>query len=129
MFFRPWYLANLVPNWIPALNGVRAKLWAGARVAYVGCGLGAVHRAARRGLPSFEVASAQTFSGTGLRPGDHLRLPARHGRPARRRRHVLAPLGADRTWLVVEPFAGDAIADNLSPVGRTYYELCCFLRR
>ena len=34
---------------------------------------------------SFEVATAQTFTGTGLRPGDDVRLPARHGRPGRRR--------------------------------------------
>src|SRR5688500_7742608 len=36
MFFRPGYTANLVPSWIPALDGVAAKLEAGARVADVG---------------------------------------------------------------------------------------------
>src|SRR5579862_5245122 len=40
-FFRPGYNANLVANWIPALEGVEAKLKAGARVADVGCGHGA----------------------------------------------------------------------------------------
>ena len=40
-FFRPGYHANLVPSWIPALDGVQAKLEAGAKVADVGCGLGA----------------------------------------------------------------------------------------
>src|SRR4051812_25453317 len=40
-FFRPGYNVNLVNNWIPALDGVEAKLHAGARVADVGCGLGA----------------------------------------------------------------------------------------
>src|SRR6202789_3809442 len=40
-FFRPTYLANLVSNWIPALDGVEAKLNAGARVADIGCGHGA----------------------------------------------------------------------------------------
>ena len=38
MFFRPGYLANLVPSWIPSLDGVEAKLIAGAKVADVGCG-------------------------------------------------------------------------------------------
>src|SRR3982074_3002751 len=40
-FFRPTYLANLVSSWIPALDGVEAKLKAGAKVADVGCGHGA----------------------------------------------------------------------------------------
>ena len=40
-FFRPGYAAHLVPEWIPALDGVQAKLERGARVADVGCGHGA----------------------------------------------------------------------------------------
>jgi SAM-dependent methyltransferase len=40
-FFRPGYLANLTASWIPALDGVEAKLRAGAKVADVGCGHGA----------------------------------------------------------------------------------------
>src|SRR5439155_279551 len=40
-FFRPNYAAHLVSEWIPALEGVAAKLAAGARVADVGCGHGA----------------------------------------------------------------------------------------
>src|SRR4051794_4364293 len=40
-FFRPGYHANLVPAWLPALDGVVDKLRSGGRVADVGCGLGA----------------------------------------------------------------------------------------
>jgi 2-polyprenyl-3-methyl-5-hydroxy-6-metoxy-1,4-benzoquinol methylase len=40
-FFRPGYRAFLTSAWIPALDGVEAKLRAGARVADVGCGHGA----------------------------------------------------------------------------------------
>jgi hypothetical protein len=40
-FFRPGYAANLISAWIPALEGVEAKLKSGGRVADVGCGLGA----------------------------------------------------------------------------------------
>ena len=40
-FFRPGYAANLIGAWIPALEGVDAKLKKGGRVADVGCGLGA----------------------------------------------------------------------------------------
>jgi Methyltransferase domain len=95
MFFRPGYVANLASSWIPALDGVAGKLAAGGRVADVGCGHGAStvllaqaypkakvlgsdyhqasidiarKRAADAGVAGnarFEVASAQTFSGTG----------------------------------------------------------------
>jgi Methyltransferase domain len=40
-FFRPGYAANLVSSWIPALEGIGARLKAGAKVADVGCGHGA----------------------------------------------------------------------------------------
>src|SRR5204863_6088958 len=40
-FFRPGYAANLLSAWIPALEGVDAKLTAGGKVADVGCGHGA----------------------------------------------------------------------------------------
>ncbi|MGY2082476.1 class I SAM-dependent methyltransferase [Blastococcus sp. SYSU DS0539] len=39
--FAPAYRTHLVQNWIPALDGVPAKLRAGGRVADVGCGHGA----------------------------------------------------------------------------------------
>src|SRR5579872_4183717 len=39
-FFRPGYVNNIVQNWLPALNGVEAKLKSGAKVADVGCGVG-----------------------------------------------------------------------------------------
>jgi hypothetical protein len=40
-FFRPGYKAHLVAEWLPALEGVVAKLEAGAKVADIGCGHGA----------------------------------------------------------------------------------------
>ncbi|MEJ7741894.1 MAG: hypothetical protein WKF73_04690 [Nocardioidaceae bacterium] len=40
-FFGPSYTAFLTSTWIPALDGVEAKLKQGARVADVGCGQGA----------------------------------------------------------------------------------------
>src|ERR1700684_1627944 len=39
-FFRPGYKANLVAEWLPALDGVAGKLEQGALVADVGCGHG-----------------------------------------------------------------------------------------
>src|SRR5579863_6515526 len=40
-FFRPGYIANLIPSWLPPLHDVDGKLHAGAQVADIGCGLGA----------------------------------------------------------------------------------------
>ena len=43
------------------------------------------------------------------------------GDPVGAARHVRSQLADDGTWMVVEPFAGDAIEDNLNPVGRVFY--------
>jgi hypothetical protein len=40
-FFRPGYIGDLIANWLPALDGVVARLEQGIRVADVGCGHGA----------------------------------------------------------------------------------------
>jgi SAM-dependent methyltransferase len=150
-FFRPGYAANLVSGWIPALDGVEAKLQSGGRVADVGCGHGAstilmaqafpassfvgfdYHeasvqraRAAARhaGLQDrvrFEVAPAKQY------PGDDYDLVAMFdclhdmGDPVGAAAHVLETLAPDGTWLIVEPYAGDRLEDNLNPVGRVFY--------
>ena len=49
------------------------------------------------------------------------------GDPVGAARHVRQSLGRDGTWLIVEPFAGDTVADNLNPVGRVYYSFSTFL--
>ena len=75
-------------------------------------------RAAEAGVADrvrFEVASAQDFPGTAVRPRVHLRRVARHGRP--RRRRTPHPRGArpDGTWLIVEPMAGDTARGQRQP--------------
>jgi SAM-dependent methyltransferase len=157
LFFRPGYAANLVPSWIPALDGVDAKLRAGARVADVGCGLGAstvllaqaypasaivgsdLHepsielahkRAADAGVASrtsFEVASAQTFSGTGYDLVTTFDCLHDMGDPVGAARHIRESLASDGTWLIVEPAATDTLEGNLNPVGRVYYSFSSFL--
>jgi 2-polyprenyl-3-methyl-5-hydroxy-6-metoxy-1,4-benzoquinol methylase len=157
MFFRPGYLANLVPSWIPSLDGVEAKLIAGAKVADVGCGLGAStvlmaqaypasrfaasdyhgasielarKRAAEAGVQertSFEVAGAREFPGTGYDLVATFDALHDMGDPVGVARHVRESLADDGTWLIVEPAAGDAVVDNLHPVGRVYYAFSTFL--
>lgn len=156
-FFRPGYSASLINAWLPALDGVVEKLRAGALVADIGCGHGASSvlmatgyplstvvgsdshaesveaarkRAAEHGLDGrvrFEVASAQTFTGG---PFDLVTtFDALHdmGDPLGAARHVRDQLADGGTWMIVEPFAGSTIGDNLNPVGRVYYSFSTFL--
>jgi len=150
-FFRPGYVANLVSSWIPALDGVDAKLRDGAKVADVGCGHGAStlllgqsypqsritgfdyhgpsieqarKRAAGAGLASrvsFEVAAAADFPGTEY---DLVAIfDALHDMPdpLGAAKHIRESLKPGGTFLLVEPYANDKVEDNLNPVGRLYY--------
>jgi SAM-dependent methyltransferase len=150
-FFRPGYAANLISSWLPALDGVHEKLERGSLVADVGCGHGAStilmaeayprsefvgfdyhegsiaaarEKASSAGLDgrvSFEVAAAKEY------PGDGYDLVAMFdclhdmGDPVGAATHVLETLGSDGTWMIVEPYAGDQLEDNLNPVGRVFY--------
>jgi hypothetical protein len=49
------------------------------------------------------------------------------GDPVGAARHVLTTLAPDGTWMIVEPFAGDRVEDNLNPVGRAYYAFSTLL--
>jgi 2-polyprenyl-3-methyl-5-hydroxy-6-metoxy-1,4-benzoquinol methylase len=156
-FYRPGYVAALVPSWIPALDGVDAKLTAGGRVADVGCGLGsssmllaeayprativgsdyhdesiamARKRAAEAGVSnrvSFEVATAQTFTGTDFDLVTMFDCLHDMGDPLSAARRVREALAPDGTWLLVEPNASDKVEENFNPVGRLFYNASTFL--
>jgi 2-polyprenyl-3-methyl-5-hydroxy-6-metoxy-1,4-benzoquinol methylase len=150
-FFRPGYAANLVTAWIPALEGVDAKLKNGARVADVGCGLGAStvlmaksypksefvgfdyhdksietakQRAKDAGVADrirFEVAKAKDYPGKDYDFVTFFDCLHDMGDPAGASAHVRSMLKKDGTWMIVEPFAGDKLEDNLNPIGRAFY--------
>ena len=150
-FFRPGYAANLIGSWIPALEGVNERLEQGAKVADVGCGLGASTILMAKSYPkskffgfdyhdkSIETAK-QRAKDAGV--GDNIEFQAAKakdypgkdydfvtffdclhdmGDPVGAAAHVRSTLKKDGTWMIVEPSAGDRIEDNLHPIGRAFY--------
>jgi SAM-dependent methyltransferase len=150
-FLRAGYLGHLTSAWVPALEGVEAKLRRDALVADVGCGLGAATlllaraypasrfigfdthaasidaaraRAARMGLGdrvSFEVGSGSDFPGRGYDLVAHFHSLHLMGDPVAAARQVRRALAADGTWMIVEPFAHERLEANVNPVGRLFY--------
>ncbi len=150
-FFRPGYHNSLVASWLPALDGVVAKLERGASVADVGCGHGfstvmmakafpnstftgydfhpgsvaqARLHAEQHGVTTntrFEVALASEFPGRNLDLVTFFDCLHDMGDPVGAARHVRRTLKPDGSWMIVEPAAGDRLEDNLNPVGRLFY--------
>jgi SAM-dependent methyltransferase len=150
-FFRPGYAANLVQSWIPALQGVEARLREGARAADVGCGHGvttvimaqayprstfvgfdfhapsitrareAARQAGVADRVMFEVAAAKEYPGTDYDLVTFFDCLHDMGDPIGAGAHVRGTLHKDGVWMIVEPYAGDTLEENLTPVGRMYY--------
>ncbi len=150
-FFRPGYAANLISAWIPALTGVAERLKNGARVADVGCGLGAstilitksypkseftgfdyhdksIETARQRAKDAgvgdrirFEVANAKDYPGNDYDFVTFFDCLHDMGDPVGASAHVHSTLKKDGTWMIVEPAAGDKLEDNLNPIGRAFY--------
>ena len=149
-FFRAGYHAHLLTEWLPALDGAVEKLGHGARVADVGCGHGAStlllarafphsqfvgydyhadsvrtanERASAAGIRNarFEAADAVGYDEEDLDLVTFFDCLHDMGDPIGAARHAYQALKPDGHCLLVEPFAGDHVQDNLNPVGRVYY--------
>ncbi len=148
-FFKPTYSTHLVPEWIPALEGVKERMETGCAVADIGCGHGISTLFMARAFPNsrfvgfdyhepsiehakanlaewgaknveFRVASSKDYPGVYDVVGF---FDSYHdmGDPVGIARHVRASLKPDGTCFLVEPFAFDTVEENLNPVGRVYY--------
>ena len=156
-FFRPGDNANLVPNWIPSLEGIEEKLKSGAKVADVGCGHGASTIVMAQAYPNsqffgfdyhapsierakvaakeagvgdriaFAQASAKDFPAKGYDLVAFFDCLHDMGDPVGAGRHVKETLAKDGAWMIVEPFAHDNLKDNLNLVGRVYYGASTFI--
>jgi 2-polyprenyl-3-methyl-5-hydroxy-6-metoxy-1,4-benzoquinol methylase len=150
-FFRPGYVNNIVQAWIPALDGVEAKLRSGARVADIGCGVGfstllmaeaypassfigydfhapsidaAREHAREHGLSDrvrFEVSTAKEIAERDFDLVTMYDCLHDMGDPRGCAAHVRRILAPGGSWMLVEPIAGDRPEQNLNPVGRLYY--------
>ena len=69
----------------------------------------------------YEVAKAQDFAGCGFDLVTMFDALHDMGDPVGAVAHIGKALKADGTLMLVEPAAGDSLADNLNPVGRVYY--------
>ena len=150
MFFRTGYRTHLVPDWLPALDGVVERLRAGARVADVGCGHGAStivmarafpesefvgidyhadsittagQRAREAGLDNvrFEVATAKNYGGRNFDLVCFMDCLHDLGDPLGALVHARDALKSDGKVMLVEPYAGDTVEENLNPIGRLFY--------
>lgn len=149
-FFRPGYAANLTSEWIPALDGVEEKLKAGAKIADIGCGHGSsailmaqaypkstvhgydfhapsIEEARRKAKAAgvnnvhFEVASAQDYPGEDYDFACIFDALHDMGDPVGASRHIRETLKEDGTFMLVEPMAGDSMAENMHPLGQIFY--------
>jgi 2-polyprenyl-3-methyl-5-hydroxy-6-metoxy-1,4-benzoquinol methylase len=149
--FRASYIGSLISAWIPSLDGVQAKLERGAKVADIGCGVGAStilmaqafpssrfygfdshagsielarRRAQAAGLTDrvqFEVAKSTDYPGTDYDLIANFDSLHDMEDPTEAARYARRTLADDGTWMIVEPLAQDACEHNHNPVGRMYY--------
>jgi ubiquinone/menaquinone biosynthesis C-methylase UbiE len=73
------------------------------------------------GRVSFEVARSTDYPGKGYDLVAHFDSLHDMADPLGAARHVRETLAPGGAWMIVEPFAGDKVEQNLNPVGRVFY--------
>jgi len=154
-FFEPAYRANLVPHWIPALDGIEERLQNGGRVADVGCGYGAplillaqafpeatfvgydahvgsveaARRAARDAEVSdrvhFEVAGCEEFGGRDFDLICTFNAFHEWGDPVRAAEHIRSALRPDGVWMFTEPQTDETLRESIR--ARTFFSVSSFV--
>ncbi|MER7514399.1 class I SAM-dependent methyltransferase [Streptomyces lavendulae] len=152
-FFQPTYEHRLVPDWLPSLTGVTARLAAGGTVADVGCGVGHTTLLIAKAFPQatvhgfdyseeaiflarrlaeeaglsdrvvFEVAAADDYPGSGYDLVTFFNALHDMGDPVAAARHVHKSLDADGTWMLVESNVSPADIDTQTPAARMFMAL------
>ena len=150
-FFKPNYLSNLVPSWIPSLDGVQEKLKQGAKIADIGCGYGvstvimakeypkskfygfdnhkdsieaARKLAQKEGVTDrieFAVVSANESIDNDFDLVAFFDCLHDMADPVSALKFAKQSLKSDGTCMIIEPMANDNIEDNLNLVGKIYY--------
>lgn len=158
-FYRNCYKGQLVPRWLPALDGIVDRLRAGATVADVGCGHGHSTLLMAEAFPASSFCGFDSHVGSIEAARENARKAGLDGRvrfetttaksyprgpfdlicffdclhdmgdPVGALAHARKAIADDGMVMAIEPFAADAVEDNLGPVARLYYAasttLCC----
>ena len=109
-FFRPGYKAHLLAEWLPALDGVVAKLERGAKVADVGCGHGASTMIMAKAFPNSEFVGIDFHDARSPRAKEHAN-GLRNVRFETARARTITGTGFDLVTMF------DALHDMGDPVG------------
>lgn len=149
-FFRPGYAANLIQSWIPALDGVEAKLKAGAKIADIGCGRGSSSVLMAEAYPNSVVhgfdfhgpsvdAAREKARAAGVKNVEFHQIAAKDikdggfdfacifdalhdmGDPVGAATTIRTMLKPDGAFMVVEPEAKDTLQENLNLLSGIFY--------